>query len=89
MLDLVVITLLWAMALMVIVLGFVLTYTKLNGTQVYDLLVRVLRLFQDLTRLVVKISGALLDAIPLGPAAFWKKILQLIDWILNKRLPYL
>jgi hypothetical protein len=89
MLDLVAFTLLWAMALVALVLGFILAYTKLNGTQIYDLLMRVLRLPQDLIKLAVKSSGALLEAVPLGPAAFWNKILQLIDWIFNKRLPYL
>jgi hypothetical protein len=48
MLDLVAFTLLWAMALIALVLGFILAYTKLNGTQIYGLLMRVLRLPQDL-----------------------------------------
>jgi len=89
MMDLVAFTLLWAMALVALVLGFVLAYTKLNGTQVYDLLIRVLRLSQDLIRLAVKISGALLDALPSDPVVLWKKIIQLVNRILNKRLPYL
>lgn len=89
MMDLVTFTLLWAMALVAIVLGFVLAYTKLNGKQVYDLLIRVLRLSQDLIRLAVKISGALLDTVPSDPAILWKKVAQLAHWILNKRLPYL
>jgi hypothetical protein len=61
----------------------------LNGTQVYDLLMRVLRLLQDLIRLAVKISGALLEAVPSDPDVLWKKVVQLAHWILNKRLPYL